>query len=35
MDNTTKPFKFLEGYFNIPETIADALKDDLKCAKMR
>jgi hypothetical protein len=30
MDTTTKPFKFLEGYFEIPETRVGALQDDLK-----
>jgi hypothetical protein len=25
-----QPFNFLEGYFNIPETMIDALQDDLK-----
>jgi hypothetical protein len=33
MENTTKPFNFLEGYFNIPETMIDALKDHIKQAK--
>jgi hypothetical protein len=33
MDNTTKPFIFLEGYFNIPDTMVDALKDDLTRTK--
>jgi hypothetical protein len=33
MDNTIKPFNFLEGYFDIPDTTVDALKDDLKCTK--
>jgi hypothetical protein len=33
MDTTTKPFNFLEGYFNIPETMIGALQDDLKRAK--
>jgi hypothetical protein len=33
MDTTTKPFNFLEGYFDIPETMIGALQDDLKRAK--
>jgi hypothetical protein len=33
MDQTTKPFNFLEGYFNIPESIIDVLKDDLERTK--
>jgi hypothetical protein len=33
MDTTAKPFNFLEGYFNIPETMIEALQDDLKRTK--
>jgi hypothetical protein len=33
MNTATKPFNFLEGYFNIPETMIGALQDDLKCTK--
>jgi hypothetical protein len=33
MDETTKSFKFLEGYFDIPETMIGALQDDLQKAK--
>jgi hypothetical protein len=33
MENTTKPFNFLEGYFAIPDNMADELKDDIKCTK--
>jgi hypothetical protein len=33
MDQTTTPFNFLEGYFIIPESMIDALKDDLKRTK--
>jgi hypothetical protein len=33
MDTTTTPFNFLEGYFDIPETVICALQDDLKRAK--
>jgi hypothetical protein len=32
MDTATKPFNFLEGYFDIPETIIGALQGDLQCA---
>jgi hypothetical protein len=30
MDNTNKPFNVLEGYFDIPETMVDVLKENLK-----
>jgi hypothetical protein len=33
MDTTSKQFNFLEGYFNIPETMIDALQDNLKRTK--
>jgi hypothetical protein len=33
VDEPTKPFNSLEGYFNIPETIIGALQDDLQQAK--
>jgi hypothetical protein len=33
METTTIPFNFLEVYFNIPDIMIDALKDDLKCTK--
>jgi hypothetical protein len=33
MDEPTKPFIFLEGYFNIPETMIGALWDDLQQAR--
>jgi hypothetical protein len=33
MEETTKPFYFLEGYFNIPETMIGSLQDDLQKAK--
>jgi hypothetical protein len=33
MDTTTKSFNFLEGYFNIPETMLGALQDDPQRAK--
>jgi hypothetical protein len=34
IENATKPFSFLEAFFNIPETMVDALKDDLKRDKL-
>jgi hypothetical protein len=33
MDETTKPFNFLEGYFEIPENMIGVLQDDLQNAK--
>jgi hypothetical protein len=33
MDTTTKPFNFLEGYFDIPETMIGALQDGLQCSQ--
>jgi hypothetical protein len=33
MDQTTKPFKFLEGCFIIPDSMIDAIKDDLESTK--
>jgi hypothetical protein len=33
MDQTTKPFNFLEGYFNIPEIMIDALTEHLERTK--
>jgi hypothetical protein len=33
MDSTTKPFNFLEGYFNIPEIMIEALQEDLNRTK--
>jgi hypothetical protein len=33
MDTKTRPVNFLEGYFNIPYTMIDALKDVLKGTK--
>jgi hypothetical protein len=33
MYTTTKPFNFLEGYFDINETMMGALQDNLKRAK--
>jgi hypothetical protein len=33
MDKTMKPFNFLEGYFDIPETMIGALRDELHQAK--
>jgi hypothetical protein len=33
MDGTSKPFNFLEGYFDIPENMTSGLQDDLINAK--
>jgi hypothetical protein len=33
MDETTKPFNFLEGYSNIPKSMIGILQDDLQNAK--
>jgi hypothetical protein len=33
MGQMEKPFNFLEGYFNIPESMINALKDDLQRTK--
>jgi hypothetical protein len=33
MDQTTKTFNFIEGYFNFPDNMKDALKDNLERMK--